>query len=338
RFDEAIAQRVAQIAARPSPKDGAKGIQLSPIAPAISEEVGGMVKTLRYTHVTLTCDRARRVAELTLQAPGSAQPGSVGAIHEAGAGFWGLAAFRELDDALCRLRFDEEEIGIVLIRTRGDEEAAARLKAMDALLAGNRADWLVNEIVLHAARVLRRLDLTAKSLFALVDAKSCFAGALLETALAADRIYMKNDPARQPFFQIGALSSGHLPMPNGLSRLTSRFLASPERVESLIKELPRLDTPAALAAGLVTSAPDELDWDDEVRVAVEERLSLSPDALTGMEASLRFGGPETMDSKIYGRLSAWQNWIFTRPNATGDHGALKLYGQPERPRFDWRRT
>ena len=161
---------------------------------------------------------------------------------------------------------------------------------------------------------------------------------LVELALAADRIYMRNDPRQQASLSLGALSRGVLPMPHGLSRLASRFLASPERADELVRELPRLDTPAADAAGLVTAAPDELDWDEEVRIAVEERLSLSPDALTGMEASLRFGGPETMDSKIYGRLSAWQNWIFIRPNATGERGALKLYGQPERPRFDWRRT
>ena len=187
------------------------------------------------------------------------------------------------------------------------------------------------------ARVLRRVDLTAKSLFALIDEESCFAGSLFELALAADRIYMKNDAARRARIAIGALSGGQLPMPNGLSRLHSRFLSDSTRADRLTAA-PALDAPAALEAGLVTFAPDELDWGEEIRVAIEERLSLSPDALTGMEASLRFGGPETVESKIYGRLSAWQNWIFIRPNATGEHGALKLYGQPERPRFDWRRT
>ena len=161
---------------------------------------------------------------------------------------------------------------------------------------------------------------------------------MLELALASDRIYMRNDPVMQASMSLGPLSRGLLPMPNGLSRLRSRFLADPGRAESLAEALPRLETPAALEAGLVTAAPDELDWDEEIRVAMEERLSLSPDALTGMEASLRFGGPETMESKIYGRLSAWQNWIFIRPNATGESGALRLYGQPERPKFDWRRT
>jgi benzoyl-CoA-dihydrodiol lyase len=188
------------------------------------------------------------------------------------------------------------------------------------------------------ARVMRRLDLTARSLFALVDGSGCFAGSLLELALSCDRIYMKNDPAHQAFMQVGPLSGSQLPMPNGLTRLQSRLLADPERAAQLAASRKRLETPAALEAGLATFAPDELDYDEEVRVAIEERLSLSPDALTGMEASLRFGGPETTDSKIYGRLSAWQNWIFTRPNAIGETGALKLYGQPDRPKFDWRRT
>src|SRR5262245_45632836 len=340
RFDQEIAARAAEIAKRPSPKDAAKGIKLDEVTPAVTDVEGGA--TFTYRHVILRCDRAKRLAELTVFAPDAPLPETVGAIHEAGAAYWPLRAFRELDDAICRLRLDEEEIGLVLIRTRPAagtaEEAARTLVALDRTLAEKGDDWLVRGIVLLMARVLRRLDVTAKSLFALVDAESCFAGSLVELALAADRIYMRNDPRHQAYLTLGALSRGLLPMPNGLSRLASRFLASPEKAETLMRELPRLDTPSADAAGLVTTAPDELDWDEEVRIAVEERLSLSPDALTGMEASLRFGGPETMDSKIYGRLSAWQNWIFIRPNATGERGALKLYGQPERPRFDWRRT
>jgi benzoyl-CoA-dihydrodiol lyase len=340
RFDQEIAARAAEIVKAPSPKDGAKGIALDAITPAVEEFEGGA--TFTYRHVTLRCERAKRLAELTVFAPGAPLPESAGAIHEAGAAYWPLAAFRELDDAICRLRLDEEEIGLVLLRTRASkgtpEEAARALVALDRTLTDKKDDWLVKEIVLFMARVLRRLDVTAKSLFALVDAESVFAGSLLELALAADRIYMRNDPKAQAYLTLGALSRGSLPMPHGLTRLASRFLASPERADVLMRELPRLDTPAADAAGLVTAAPDELDWDEEVRMAIEERLSLSPDALTGMEASLRFGGPETMDSKIYGRLSAWQNWIFIRPNATGERGALKLYGQPERPRFDWRRT
>ena len=205
-------------------------------------------------------------------------------------------------------------------------------------MAAHRDDWLVDEIVLQTARTLRRVDGMAKSLFAVIQPGSCFAGELLEVALACDRIYMLEDAAHPVSVAIGALSDRALPMLNGLSRLESRFLADPAQAARLARERGTFDTAAALAAGLVTVAPDELDWEDDLRLAIEERVSLSPDALTGMEASLRYGGPETADSKIYGRLSAWQNWIFTRPNATGETGALKLFGQPDRPKFDWRRT
>jgi len=332
KFDAEIGKRAAELAAKPSSKDGTKGIALAPIAPKASED-GAL---LEYRHVTLRCDREKRLAELTIAAPEGPLPKSAAEIHAAGSEFWALRAFRELDDAICRLRFDEETIGLVLLKTRGD---AAALMAIDALLEANRSqDWLVNEVVLLMARVLRRLDLTAKSLFAIVDGDSAFAGSLLEVALAADRIYMRDDPERQARVAVGALSSGALPMSNGLTRLQSRFLKEPERATKLAASREPLETPAALEVGLVTVAPDALDWDQEVRIAIEERLSLSPDALTGMEASLRFGGPETTDSKIYGRLSAWQNWIFIRPNATGERGALKLFGQPERPKFDWKRT
>ncbi len=333
RFDPEIGKRAAALAAQPSSKEGATGIKLTPLAPRVSESGA----TVEYRHVTLGVDRGRRSADLTIAAPSSAtDTPTVASAHAAGADFWALRVFRELDDALCRLRFDHEDVGLVLLRTRGSADA---VMAMDTLLAAHQNDWLLREITLLAARVLRRLDLTAKSLFAIADAENCFAGCLIELALAADRVYMRNDAARQAAVIVGPLSSGLLPMSNGLTRLQSRFLGDPGRAVALVSAVgTRLETPAALDAGLVTVAPDELDWDEEIRVAVEERLSLSPDALTGMEASLRFGGPETTDSKIYGRLSAWQNWIFTRPNATGEQGALKLYGQPDRPRFDWKRT
>jgi benzoyl-CoA-dihydrodiol lyase len=331
RFDAEIARRASELASRAPARQGARGISLEPLAPRILEE-GARIE---YRHVTLLSDRARRLAELTVSAPESGPPSSADRLREMGAELWPLRAYRELDDALCRLRFDEEEIGLVLLRSRGRADLDV---AWSRMLAANRQDWLANEVVLLIARVLRRLDLTAKSLFALVDGESAFGGTLLELALAADRVYMRNDPARQAAVAVGALSAGALPMSNGLTRLQSRFLAEPERAERLAGEMPRLETPAALEAGLVTVAPDALDWGEAIRLAVEERLSLSPDALTGMEASLRFAGPETPDSKIYGRLSAWQNWIFIRPNATGERGALKLYGQPERPRFDWKRT
>jgi benzoyl-CoA-dihydrodiol lyase len=329
KFDDGIAKRAAEIASKPSPRDGETGVRLTSIAPKVSQD-GSLFE---YRHVTLRCDRAQRIAELTVAAPDSPPPASAAAIREQGCDLWALRAFRELDDAICRLRLDEENIGLVLVKTRGD---AANVLASDRALAENRSHWFVNEVVLLMARVLRRLDLTAKSFFAIADESSCFAGSLLELALASDRVYMKDDSA--VFVEVGPLSAGALPMVHGLTRLQSRFLSKPEHAAKLAVEMPRLDTPAARAAGIPTFAPDALDWDDEVRVALEERLSLSPDALTGMEASLRFGGPESPDSKIYARLSAWQNWIFTRPNATGDQGALTLFGQPERPKFDWRRT
>jgi benzoyl-CoA-dihydrodiol lyase len=230
------------------------------------------------------------------------------------------------------LRINEPEIGLVCLRTEGD---IARVLAVDETLAAHRDHWLMREIILHIARVLRRLDLTAKSFFALIEPGSCFAGNLLELALAADRSYMLDDPAVE--IALSELNAGALPMSNGLTRLESRFLATPDRIEDLMKQR-RFDAAAAERAGLVTFAPDHLDWDDEIRVAIEERTSLSPDALTGMEASLRFAGPETLETKIFGRLSAWQNWIFQRPNAVGEHGALTSYGKPTKPKFDYRRT
>jgi benzoyl-CoA-dihydrodiol lyase len=208
--------------------------------------------------------------------------------------------------------------------------------AVDRMLAANAEDGLVREVVLHVRRVLKRLDLTAKSFYALVEPGSCFAGSLLELALAADRVYMRDGEAPVSV-ALSPLNAGPLPMSNGLTRLHSRFLHEPERAARLLEAGGSLDTRAALAAGLVTFAPDDIDWDDEVRLAFEERASLSPDAMTGTEASLRFAGPETMETKIFGRLSAWQNWIFQRPNAAGERGALTLYGSPERPRFDWSR-
>jgi benzoyl-CoA-dihydrodiol lyase len=206
------------------------------------------------------------------------------------------------------------------------------------MLASHKDHWLIREIILNMARVLRRLDLTAKSFFAFIEPGSCFAGNLLELAIASDRTYMLNSPDQKVELAVSELNAGALPMSNGLTRLQSRFIATPERVEEIQSERGRLDTEQADALGLVTFAPDDLDWEDEIRVAIEERTSLSPDALTGMEASLRFAGPETMDTKIYGRLTAWQNWIFQRPNAVGEHGALTNYGKPTQAQFDFKRT
>jgi benzoyl-CoA-dihydrodiol lyase len=247
-----------------------------------------------------------------------------------------LRAYRELDDLLLHIRVNEPEVGLVCLRTEGDID---RVLAVDHALATNSDHWLIHEITLHMARVLRRLDLTAKSFFALVEPGSCFAGNLLELALASDRVYMLNNPeAGETSIAVSELNAGALPMSNGLTRLQSRFQAEPGNVAEVLAHEERFDTEAAEEAGLITFAPDELDWEDEIRVAIEERTSLSPDALTGMEASLRFAGPESLDTKIYGRLTAWQNWIFQRPNAVGEKGALTNYGKATQAQFDYKRT
>jgi benzoyl-CoA-dihydrodiol lyase len=247
-----------------------------------------------------------RTAKLTVR--GARDPG------------WALRAFREIDLALLDLRFNHPLVGVVAVKTEGEAPA----------------DPPSGEVLLLVRRVLRRMDMTAKSFFALIEPGSCFVGPLLELALASDRIYMKDEKGTS--IELSPVNAGALPTYSGLSRLEARFLREPERVRQLLETKGPLDTRAAMRAGLVTFAPDDIDWDDEVRIAFEERASLSPDAMTGMEASLRFAGPETMETKIFGRLTAWQNWIFQRPNAVGEKGALTLYGKPERPEFDWRRT
>ena len=270
-----------------------------------------------------------------MRGPEADMPASPDEIQKLGDAFWPLQAYRELDDALLHLRVNEPEIGLVCIRTQGSVE---NVLALDRTLAANRDHWLVREIVLLMARTLRRLDLTAKSFFAIVEPGSCFAGSLLELLVASDRSYMLNNPDEPVAIAFSELNAGAFPMSNGLTRLQSRFLSEPQRVDEVLTQQGTLDTEAAEEAGLITFAPDDLDWEDEIRVAIEERTSLSPDALTGMEASLRFAGPETMDTKIYGRLTAWQNWIFQRPNAVGPNGALTNYGKPTQAKFDYKRT
>ena len=291
--------------------------------------------TWKYQHVTVELDPAARVVNLTLHAPTTPQPQNGDEYFAAGDSCWALRCFRELDDALLHLRLEREEFGLIVLRTRGDIDAI--LDAEKNLFA-NKDHWLVNEIIQQIARTLRRYELTARSLFALADAGSCFAGTFLELAITSDRIYMLDDPDNAVEMAVGPLSDGILPMSNGLTRLQSRFLADPDHAAKLAKEQPRVDAPDADELGLVTVLGDEFDFEDDARIAIEERASLSPDALTGMEASLRFAGAETCDSKIFGRLSAWQNWIFIRPNATGEEGALTRFGQPEQASFDWRRT
>jgi benzoyl-CoA-dihydrodiol lyase len=326
QFAQAVERRVTALAASGiSDPAVRRGVTLDELSPAESDNA------IRYRHLTLNLDHQRRVAELVIEGPRSSTsiPSRPSAL---GADFYPLRLFRELDDALLRLRFNYPEIGLVLVKSAGDLE---RVLELDRELHERRDDWFIRETTLMIKRTLRRMDLTAKSFFAVIDKHSCFGGFIMELALAADRTYMK--AADGASIAPAQLNAGSLPMWNGLSRLATRFLASPDSVGDILRHS-RFTTAEALEAGLVTAAPDELDWEEELRIAIDERLSLSPDALTGMEASLRFAGPETMETKIFGRLSAWQNWIFQRPNAVGERGALHLYGRPERPQFDWRRT
>ncbi|HSP66978.1 MAG TPA: 2,3-epoxybenzoyl-CoA dihydrolase [Bryobacteraceae bacterium] len=328
RFEQAVLDRARRLAALDRSEKG-PGVPLPTLEPAISEN------EIRYRHVTFSVDRAHRVATLLVKGPEGPQPLGADAIHAAGADFYTFRLFREIDHVLLHLRFNEPEIGLLLIKTQGDLDAVEKL---DETLARSSGHWFVKEILLFMKRTLKRLDLTARSLFAMIEPESCFAGCLMELALACDRSYMLDNPEEKVDVQLSPLNTGFFPMSNGLSRLQSRFLAEPGRVAELLAHPGGFDARAAEKAGLVTFAVDDLDWSDTVRVAIEERASLSPDALTGMESNLRFGGPETMETKIFGRLSAWQNWIFVRPNAVGEKGALSLYGKPERPGFDWKRT
>ena len=329
QFKDRVARRAAELAARSDRPAGGPGIVLHPLAAAVSED------GIKYSTVSVDIDRTRRVATLTVQAPGEPQPSAPDAILAAGDRFWPLRAFRELDDALLRLRIDEPLIGTVVVRTQGDP---ALVLAVDETLLAHREHWLVRETIHFIKRTLKRMDLTARSFFALIEPGSCFAGTLFELALAADRSYMLDDPERPTAIALSGMNGGPLTMSNGLTRLETRFLATPERPAEVLEEKEPFDPAAALDAGLVSFAPDELDWDDEVRLALEARATLSPDALTGMEANLRFAGPETMETKILGRLTAWQNWIFQRPNAVGEKGALTSYGSQSRPEFDFTRT
>ena len=329
QFKDRVAKRALELAAASDRPADAAGISLGPVVPAVDGD------RLEYSFVSVQIDREARVATLTVKGPAGEQPTTPDAIAAAGDGFWPLAAFRQLDDALLRLRLNEPAIGTVVVKTEGD---IAGVLAVDATLAGHSQHWLVREIVHFIKRTLKRMDLTSRSFFAIVEPGSCFAGTLFELALAADRSYMLDDPERPNAIALSPMNAGVLTTSNGLSRLQTRFLGDAAHVQRLLDAGEPFDAAGALDAGLVTSAPDELDWDDEVRLAIEARAALSPDALTGMEANLRFAGPETMETKIFGRLTAWQNWIFQRPNAVGEKGALTAYGSQSRPEFDVNRT
>ena len=324
KFAEGIAARAKEIAGKGRPER--KGVTLDALDPDVTPT------SITYRHVTLSFGPQPRMARIELRVPEDL-PEIPKDARELGASWWPLRAFRELDDAILRLRVNHLDMGLVVFSTRG---RIADVLKLDERLEARRDDWFVNEVRHLMKRVLKRIDVTSKSLFTVIDQGSCFAGSLFELALASDRTYMLDEDGVA--IALSAMNGGPFPMGNGLTRLQSRFLGKPEHAAEVAKRRGELSAADAAELGLVTAAVDSVDWDDEVRLALEERASFSPDALTGMEASLRFAGPETLETKIFGRLSAWQNWIFQRPNAVGERGALSLYGKPESPEFDWNRT
>ncbi|MCW5666733.1 MAG: 2,3-epoxybenzoyl-CoA dihydrolase [Piscinibacter sp.] len=333
QFAAKVQERALQLAQRSDrPADG-KGVVLTPIDRSIEADA------LRYPNVTVEIDRAGRTATFTVKAPSGPQPNTPAQIVEAGAAWYPLALARELEDAILSMRTNELDIGTWLIKTEGD---AAAVQAMDAVLLANQNHWLVRETIGLLRRTFSRLDVSSRSLFALIEAGSCFAGSFLELALACDRSYhlaLPDDEARSPKITVGEVNFGLYPMVTGQSRLARRFYDEAPAMEAVRAKLGQpLDADAAYALGLVTSNPDDIDWADETRIAIEERVAMSPDALTGMEANLRFNGPENMFTRVFGRLTAWQNWIFQRPNAVGEKGALKVYGKGEKAAFDWNRV
>ena len=329
-WDEKMRERALALAATSDRPHDAQGIAL----PALERRVAD--DAITYRHVRVALDRARRRATITVLGPAQV-PDDLAGIHAEGAAFWPLAMARELDDAILHLRFNEPGLGIIVFRSEGDPAAVL---AADALLDTHAGDWLVREIRLLLKRVFKRIDVTSRSLFALIEPGSCFAGSLAELVFAADRALMfagarAGDNQSPATLCLSPLNFGAYAMGNGLTRLATRFLGEPDSVERAGARIgAALDAEEAEALGLVTASYDEVDWDDEIRLALEERASFSPDALTGLEANLRFAGPETMETRIFGRLSAWQNWIFQRPNAAGEESALKRYGTGQRPRFD----
>ena len=331
-FVQAVAARAAALAQASDRPAAASGVALTPLDRRDDAE------GYHYEYVDVAVDRAARTATFTVHAPAAPPPAELAAIEAAGASWWPLQVARELDDAILTMRTNAPSIGTWLLKTRGD---AAHVLAADAALERHADHWLVREIRGFLRRAFARLDVSSRTLFALVEPDSCFAGSLLELALASDRIYMArlpNDPQREPRLALSPLNFGAYPMVNGRGRLAQRVYDDAAELASLRAAIGTALAPDdAERLGLVTATPDDLDWDDEIRIALEERASMSPDALTGLEANLRFGGGETMESRIFGRLSAWQNWIFTRPNAVGDQGALKVYGKGGKAHFDFER-
>ncbi len=332
-FDAKVRERALALAAGSDRPLDARGVELPPLGRGIEADA------LRYSRVSVEIDRARRVATFTVQAPTGAQPADIAGIEAAGAHWYPLVLARELDDAILQMRTHEPGIGVWVFKTRGSLQAVA---AMDATLWACRSHWLVRQTIGWLRRVFSRLDVSSRSLFALIDQGSCFGGTLLELALACDRSYqlaLPDAPGDAPKLVVGEVNFGLYPMATGQSRLGRRFYDEQPALEAVrARAGQELDADAALALGLVTSSPDDIDWAGETRLAIEERVAMSPDALTGMEANLRFNGRETMATRIFGRLTAWQNWIFQRPNAVGDKGALKVYGRGDKAAFDWNRV
>ena len=335
RLMEEARARALELAAESNRPTNATGVALVPLDRTIDPEA------IRYPNISVALDRDDGVADFVVRAPTDAPATDPDGILAAGCAFWPLALARELDDLILHLRANEPEIGVWTLRTEGD---SALVVAADQVLVEHATHWLVREITLYLKRVLKRLDVTSRSLIALVEPGSCYAGTLLELALAADRSYMldgqfEGDNRPPAELRLSVMNFGPLPMCNGLTRLGSRFLDAQEKLAEVEAAIDTdLLADEADRLGLVTFAPDDIDWEDEVRLAIEARTSFSPDALSGMEANLRFAGPETLESKIFGRLSAWQNWIFQRPNATGEKGALRIYGTGQRSDFDKRRV
>ena len=337
KWDETVTARAAQLAERSSRPGDARGVELTPLAKTRTDD------EISYPHVTARLDRARAVAEITVRGPAGDAPADIAAVHTQGDGFWPLALTRELDDLILDLRTNELELGSWVVRTSGDP---VRVLGYDRLLLDHRDDWLANETIQYLKRSLKRLDVTSRSIIALIEPGSCFAGSLLELALAADRsfqlsgVFEEIDPDADPAaITVGPMNLGPLPMGNGLTRLQTRYLGDEAGLAGVEKQAGEpLLAEDAERLGLVTFAPDDIDWDEEVRITVEERASFSPDALTGLEANYRFAGPETLETKIFGRLTAWQNWIFYRPNASGPDGALRRYGTGQRAEFDRKRV
>jgi benzoyl-CoA-dihydrodiol lyase len=338
-FARVVQERAAKVVAASTRPSAVKGIELRSLTRKI-DDAG-----YHYSQVDVVFDRDARTAAITVRGPVGAQPETIDAIYAAGDSWWPLAMARELDDAILMLRTNEPELGLFLLKTAGD---ISPILKMDLFLDKFKEDWLVRETAGLLRRTLARLDVSSRSMFAIIDPGSCFAGTLLELALAADRSYMLADaedaktgdsPSESPKIALSAMNFGIFPMINGRGRLETRFRGELQKLAKLrAKTGISFSAADAMELGLVTLAPDDLDWEDELRMAIEERASLSPDALTGMEANLRFPGPETTDTKIFGRLSAWQNWVFIRPSATGENGALRLFGKGSKPKFDWERV